>query len=457
MSSSFSDKFQINCGFELQSPDLNLGFIHHDELFCPTEFMTWFLDNKKDFSVYGDSDTGQTQTTKRRLFQHFKDHPPINLVYTSKKDEEFQANIFFHRKNILSFLNDAEFIVTYKNLENIESTELHFILYLVLQSFQAVKKVTNFLSQKTQSFTLTKETSSKQTISSKRFLRSSSGFKTKDWPFKKAFRVKTKFIQEQLETFRRVQGTTLPLGLENMVFYTKDPEYEPETSHFYIQATIGLPLPKVWEIMVIISKMAKKTDFLTDNDLADINYILEINAFYQARLEIKTNDPLLFYLAPLVHYWIHSKENRKSHGFLIRHFMAHLLKLLSKEQLEDLKQLDEFIARHHDLVDTLWREDIFPPNQQRGQEMQLREKRIILKELENIMTSKIFPVHLQGLNTFVLVELRYLNHVLNYLLNPKVKKARLLSLQDLKRILVKLERKLEKTSSLKDKITTSQN
>lgn len=434
--------FLVNCGLEIQTPELNIGILKNNELFCPSEYFSYFLDSSKLFSVYADADTDLSDAQKTGLIKKFKSSGEIRLVFESPTDT-ISTSVLTKRNPCNQLFNDAEFILTDLDKESITENELG--LYLARNCLKGARKVSGFLNNNTDAYRLAGVSSSspKKTPTMKRSLRSAS-FVEKDWIFSKLFKVKKNYAQS-ITGFRHIVGTTQPLGLENLVFFSKE-DYEPIAGHFYFQATLGLPLDKVWPMMVALSKIVAKMNFLPRDDLQDINYILELNSTYQKQKDLQIEDPFLFSFAPLIHYWIYSNDDRKKHGFFIRHFMTHLLRVLTEDQLAKLKTIDSRVRQNQQLIDTLWKEPFFPIRANPGQEMQVRERRIIIKELENILFGSVFPLQIQGKDTFVLVEIRYLNYILNYFLNPRARRSVLLSVDDLERIVRKLEHKTTRSS-----------
>lgn len=405
-----NSRANLNIGLEMQAPQLHLGNDQDGVFYSPPTFTVFSLSMdetaNEELSVYADNETGNRNVNlsckQQREYEEFH---KIQLVYKSVQYSSQELHFHIHPKEewVSSIFNDAEFVWTCKRKEEIILDEYHLLSYIVSKCIEGCKNVIGHV-KKLKEYELKKANGMKLINNLERKRRVGCRMRCIPWTFQKVFR--------QVDSSLILHGKEKNLG--PLLFYSRDKNLNWKDLCFHFQSTIGIPLSHCWKVMVLL---AKKTLDIPSLNPMEKQYMEDILLFDKKLPEISDDLCASFY--PLLVYWLKTKEdNRKKYGFILRHLMINLIKVIDKNQLET------FILPNLDSAE--WRSEAmelfegpFIEKQDHETLEEFRERKLIYKEKEEVDTTTTYPVFLEGNSTFILIEFRFLNQLLNHILHPK--------------------------------------
>lgn len=394
----------INFGVEMQVSGMNIASIENQKWHARPNIDVHPLT--KTLKVYADAETGiKNNKLSYSQIKLYRRYEKISTVYLSQQKEK----LIFHvcpREDPFEYLfNDAEFISTYKEKETLSVLDAGSLLgFLVSKCIKSVSDVLEYLQTNTQSYHLEKACGGSGVGGHRP--------RTTEWAFKKVF-----YLTNE----------------EPILFYTRDPEFDlARDIKFHFQTTIGTPVCDTWKVMVLLASEMIKIPGLDRKEKEDMQLVMDIH--YSVKSRNTTDDKFISCFYPVLMYWIKTIDNRKKHGFILRHFVLDIIKHLSRDQLDVLCEQDKVIEGKRELLEGMYRREKIVKSGSETDE-NYKKRRSAQKKEEGVEYTTMFPVDFQAEETFLLIEFRYMNQLLNHKLRKNASDLlRHVGMGELKRI-----------------------
>jgi hypothetical protein len=376
MSKGKSSKgMSISTGFEFQTDQISFVIINGNKEVVYSLEKRDVKHLSPQVSVYADA---LTSSNKNSLYSFLRGIETSNLDWSLLIDSKPYRMPRHH-----GLANEAEFVVTYRRMEKVEQARDVFLKYLVKKQEAALMDVRRFLENNQQSK-----------------ITGMIGYSSDD----------------------RKRGKQAPVPYETLSMLGKDKNDETyyvaykkgetlKQLSFYAQCTIGIELKYVvWALSVLadVYTEMKYTSTSDDEEMKKWKKVLE-----------DTKDsgltPYLHTILILFLYSFLTKGNRKASPFIFRHTMSDVLASLTPEEKSIIR---------NSLINVMWNgygSDItmyYDTVWYYGTEHSgIRDSE--KKAYEKLEITSTFEYVPKGLNSVVLVEIRYFNRLLNYIKRGK--------------------------------------
>lgn len=367
---------KLSIGFEFQCPELSIlppSAGHLNTLSILT------LDDKME--LYGDNPSKYKMEYKHIIESYTKSKITELLIISKSKTWSLPNNTV-----LTDIFNDAEFVITFKDPINTHLDELPTtIKQKIYDAFQHLMDYIQKQDLKSESLTVY------EIIPGKRRRRDL------HFPFK------------------------ISISNDDLLFLSRHEHVKWETLPFFLQCTFGTELQHVVSLMTTLVQMYGKDTIL-----------LELDKYSRQIIS-----PLCQSLFVLYMYHIMTQYNRKASIFIIRHLFASLLKLMNFDEFTNifLKAVASYSLPkkiHMDPVEfakKLYHSTVI----ESSKDMTLldTQKRIKLKNRQNMADVSTFSFPNQGLHTWILFEFRHFHYLFNKLFFKKSLTEQFLSWQDI--------------------------
>jgi hypothetical protein len=376
MSKGKSSKgMSISTGFEFQTDQISFVIINGNKevVYSLEKRDVKYLSPQ--VSVYADA---LTSTNKNSLYSFLRGIETSGLEWSLLVDYKPYRMPRHH-----GLANEAEFVVTYKRMEKVEQTRDGFLKYLVKKQEAALMDVRRFLE-----------------INKQSKITGMIGYSSDD-------RKRGKQATVPYETL-----SMLGKDENDETYYVAYKKGETlKQLEFYAQCTIGIELKYVVWALSVLADVYTEMKYTSTSDDEEMKKWKKV-------LEDTKDSGLTPYLQSLLILFLYSfltKKNRKASPFIFRHTMSDVLKSLTPEEKNTIRNsLLKVTWSGYDIdvliyYDTVW----YYGTDYNGISQSMK------KAYENLEITSTFDYIPKGLNSVVLVEIRYFNRLLNYIKRGK--------------------------------------
>jgi len=381
---------EITLGMEFQTPDYNVMVLSDQNK------ILYYYSVKKNIELSDDTPsidmTGDAPTSQKIKFFNGEGINPEQYFYNQwiqQKASQVQITLNIQKQavpkkfkipineSILQIFNDAEFLITFTNIEKWEVDRLSVINGIINKLKMGSRDLEKTLKEKT---TKLKVGSLKLLSTQNTQIRNlTSG----EFPYKAGYSL-TDLDQETYFLLSHQSGMTL------------------SKAQFYTQITMCVSLMDIIKVMAILTDECKR--HFNKLDPNDQQQLLIFPTIIEELVKIIGNKALIkqfsssYIICILLIYSFRTRKNRKASPFLIRHYMVNLINLLSELEQEIM---GEWINSFQDDEMTDYTSFIYANLRLQRDPKQLKS---MMDQHQNNFTSTIFSLK----NQFICFEFRYL-------------------------------------------------
>ena len=379
-------KIPIDIGMEFQTMMAHLTFpirkegknilYHPETLSMVTLFEPTPKKNKK-ITMYGDSMSVKSdyyQLMKMNKDWVEKGNHTLRFTLSNGSKEDIVLN-----KPFRDIMNDVEFVVTYFDKVEVDFTKDGVLSFIFAQVKKAGEEIQNQIKKL-----------SVQEILHTSVVGGRGRPATSCSPFHRLHYSENKFC-----LMSKAPLVTTPFP-------------------YYIQATLGIPLRYVWQVMLILNDAYLATPNPVPEQILEMDIMKDING-------VGGTTSLVDILYKLFMYSFRTRKNRKASPYAIRVQFRQLLKLMTPEQYDffrqRVRQLQPRLSQDNDDVkeqaviyaDTLYRQE-FKSNDETNKPQFLKNNLFQHNGIITVLPTVL--VHDKPLDTMVYFECRYLQAIL---------------------------------------------